>query len=736
MEAQTLCQQQQLNNNINNNLMMKDGDIHQQLLRRVFQMCDVQRRGHISIDDLLELGQSYLGQDTKDLADALRSLDPLGDGTLTFDEFCRGVGSIIQQSPAEGANSRDLTSSTSSPTKRSRTLIDWSELTMPLVTDAGGDHSTLSTETAAAHLVVNDEDILLASVDGSLTGGKRRNSSSDEVDSGYSKSSTPTDSAPTTGSVSGCSSMSEREISFEGYGEADHSIENGTPSDADANPVPQMIGNRANWMNGMLRNSLRRSDYNSPGKRGVGLAAGSNALASQLYSKNVNNTSSRSSNGGDNEDFCSDASLEDDVVDLGHKSLERAPAVASDLSIDSVHRHFLLLLFCVFICRCLGHGRKLGIQTDGGEETYIVRHRFSSLAMNSTSLDCNSLATVRSLGGAELEYDLWEGQFTFSQPTGPGLQQQIHDNASVVHFFKSEYHTLINKVQILQQQITALADTQFSSDDRYSRSKQENAALTARLQMLEESLRDVELRATQQLTEEQRRNKELIVRVEREKQLEIENCTIKLQAAEREVELTREECARLRGQTERLRGERSALQQRLYEAETSLLEGQEELRRMSDLVKREREQWAVENANGKQLAAELSREVDLLRATQQNHSEFGELTPSVARVREMENEIKTLKQQNNSLRETNDELQAQLFSRGLEEGRTLLSEHLACNSLAAEFEVMSQDDVSEKIRTALREQQDVNAQLRSYIEGILLTIVENQPSLLERKPPQ
>ena len=48
--------------------------------------------------------------------------------------------------------------------------------------------------------------------------------------------------------------------------------------------------------------------------------------------------------------------------------------------------------------------------------------------------------------------------------------------------------------------------------------------------MLEESLRDVELRAAQQLTEEQRRNKELIVRVEREKQLEIENCTIKYNA--------------------------------------------------------------------------------------------------------------------------------------------------------------------------------------------------------------
>lgn len=61
------------------------------------------------------------------------------------------------------------------------------------------------------------------------------------------------------------------------------------------------------------------NENNSPSKRGVGLAAGSNALASQLYSKNVNNASSRNSNGGDNEDFCSDASLEDDVVDLGHK---------------------------------------------------------------------------------------------------------------------------------------------------------------------------------------------------------------------------------------------------------------------------------------------------------------------------------------------------------------------------------------------------------------------------------
>lgn len=33
---------------------------------------------------------------------------------------------------------------------------------------------------------------------------------------------------------------------------------------------------------------------------------------------------------------------------------------------------------------------------------------------------------------------------------------------------------------MLQQQVTAIADTQHTSDDKYSRAKQDNAALTAR----------------------------------------------------------------------------------------------------------------------------------------------------------------------------------------------------------------------------------------------------------------
>lgn len=83
------------------------------------------------------------------------------------------------------------------------------------------------------------------------------------------------------------------------------------------------------------------------------------------------------------------------------------------------------------------------------------------------------------------------------------------------------------QVQMLQQQMSVLADNQNNTDDRYTRAKQDSAALQARVHMLEELLRETELRAEERLEEAQKRHRELVVRIEREKQLQIENCTIR-----------------------------------------------------------------------------------------------------------------------------------------------------------------------------------------------------------------
>lgn len=53
--------------------------------------------------------------------------------------------------------------------------------------------------------------------------------------------------------------------------------------------------------------------------------------------------------------------------------------------------------------------------------------------------------------------------------------------------------------QVLQQQVGALQDSASQNDERYTRTKADNATLQARILMLEEQLRETELRYEEKL---------------------------------------------------------------------------------------------------------------------------------------------------------------------------------------------------------------------------------------------
>ena len=101
----------------------------------------------------------------------------------------------------------------------------------------------------------------------------------------------------------------------------------------------------------------------------------------------------------------------------------------------------------------------------------------------------------------------------------------MHSDISI----EEDVMELNNKVRQLQDQISLLSENQVATDDRYSRVKADNVTLTAKIHVLEENIREIEMRGEERLGEEQRRNREIIQRIEREKQLEIENYTIRLQ---------------------------------------------------------------------------------------------------------------------------------------------------------------------------------------------------------------
>merc|ERR550539_1705781 len=320
-----------------------------------------------------------------------------------------------------------------------------------------------------------------------------------------------------------------------------------------------------------------------------------------------------------------------------------------------------------------------------------------------------------------------------------GEMQDMQSDISI----EDDVIDLNNKVQQLQEQVGQLAESQATTDDRYTRVKQDNAALTARIHMLEEHIRELEVRGEERVEEEQRRSRELMQRVERERQLEVENYSIRLQAAEREGKGLGNEVASLRATVEKVRAEKAAVEEQLTEVQGLLAREQEVHRGLQEVVGREREEWAGEREASAHLIQELSREVEEGRrdAEERRSRSRGvvveddgaglvieEATGDLpARIAEMESEIRTLREANKRFHENNEELQAAMLNKGLEEGRSLLNNPQHTNSLAAEFEAMSENEM----RKALKDQQDVNLHLRSYIDNVLMNIMEKHPELLE-----
>ncbi|XP_043463112.1 rab11 family-interacting protein 4A [Leptopilina heterotoma] len=284
---------------------------------------------------------------------------------------------------------------------------------------------------------------------------------------------------------------------------------------------------------------------------------------------------------------------------------------------------------------------------------------------------------------------------------------------------------LSHRVQMIQEQMHALADTHSVGEERYARAKEQNATLQARVLMLEEAAKDAESRADERLQAEQRRHRDFACRLEREKELQLENCSIKLQAMELESASLRDEVSRLREQLEKVRQEKGQLENSLDDARRDAEAAQELVRQ------------AVSRSNEAKQMLEVAREELAAHVDEQQ------------KLDALMQEISHLRTRNKSLEESRDELQA---AAALQAGRELLMLNPCANnvdkgsSLAAELLAgMNQDQTDgskprepeprtlAEWKQALKEQQEVSSQLRSYIDGILLNIVENYPQLLEVK---
>ncbi|XP_072339993.1 rab11 family-interacting protein 4A isoform X3 [Scyliorhinus torazame] len=269
-------------------------------------------------------------------------------------------------------------------------------------------------------------------------------------------------------------------------------------------------------------------------------------------------------------------------------------------------------------------------------------------------------------------------------------------NGSTEDLFRDSIDSCDNditeKVSYLEKKVTELENECLLNCDQKNKLKHENTQLVHRVHAMEEQLKDQETRAEEVFQEEFRRHREILNKLEREKNVEIEMLTARAQQLEEESNGLKNTATRLKCQTEKLDELIEDLRKELEYLQIFQLDS-------------ERAVWSRNPASN---AIEISFR---------------------SKEMELEYEAKRLKQENLRLKEQNDDLNGQILSLSLYEAKNLFATQTKAQSLAAEIDTATRDQLME----ALQEQEEINLRLRQYMDKIILAILDHNPSILEIK---
>ncbi|XP_012867047.1 PREDICTED: rab11 family-interacting protein 3 isoform X4 [Dipodomys ordii] len=295
---------------------------------------------------------------------------------------------------------------------------------------------------------------------------------------------------------------------------------------------------------------------------------------------------------------------------------------------------------------------------------------------------------------------------------------------------------IADKVVFLERRVSELEKDSVAAGEQHGRLRQENLQLVHRANALEEQLKEQELRASEMVLEEARKQKELLCKMEREKSIEIENLQARLQQLDEENSELRSCTPCLKATIERLEEEKQKLLDEIEELTLRLSEEQENKRKMGDRLSHERHQFQRDKEATQELIEDLRKQLEHLqllrleteqkrgRSSSQGLQEYN----SRARESELEQEVRRLKQDNRNLKEQNDELNGQVITLSIQGAKSLFSTAFS-ESLAAEISSVSRDELME----AIQKQEEINFRLQDYIDRIIVAIMETNPSILEVK---
>ncbi|XP_051542605.1 rab11 family-interacting protein 3-like isoform X2 [Myxocyprinus asiaticus] len=259
--------------------------------------------------------------------------------------------------------------------------------------------------------------------------------------------------------------------------------------------------------------------------------------------------------------------------------------------------------------------------------------RLQLLEMNSSSKRLSSKKAARHL------------QQSSTLEVMGGLTQDILDLAD---------RDITDKVLLLEKRVCELENDSLESEEQHARLRQENLTLVHRANALEEQLKEQELRAEENLLVHTRKHRDALNKLQRDRDVEIENLQARLQQLDEENSELRSCVPCLRANIERLEEEKRKLQDEVEDVTDRLNEEIESRCKMSDKLSHERHTNQKEKECTQGLIEDLRKQLEHLqlfkleteaRRGRSSSSGLQEYNTHM-RENELEQEIRRLKQVN------------------------------------------------------------------------------------------
>ncbi|XP_061627546.1 rab11 family-interacting protein 4B isoform X1 [Phyllopteryx taeniolatus] len=415
---------------------------------------------------------------------------------------------------------------------------------------------------------------------------------------------------------------------------------------------------------------------------------------------------------GEEPDYApSSPCLDDETRINGYSDLGSSVSSSAGQTPRKVRQHYPSEMVDIYCSQC---SKKVNLLND-------LEARLKNLKANSPNRKISSTAFGRQL--------LHNSNLSSSNGSTEDLFRDSVDSCDI---------DINEKVNSLEKKVAELENEILLNGDLKSKLKQDNTHLVHRVNELEEQLKDQETRENQNLQGELKRHREAFSKMEQDKNTQIELLNSRLKQLEDEKNEMHVSMCRLKTHTEKLDEEKQRMTDKLEDTSLRLKDEMDLYRKMMDKLRQSRNQFQQEKEAMQELIEDLRRELEHLqlfkleaekpgrgRSSSSSLSEYNSRTREV----EMEYEVKRLKQENQRLKEQNDELNGEILSLSLYEAKNLFATQTKAQSLAAEIENASRDQLME----ALKEQEEINMRLRQYMDKIILSILDHNPSILEIK---